>query len=89
MFRVAIIYAFVGAIAGCLLAVVVGGFWSAYFGQPFSGETGLHAFQLGLVFPGLILLAPGATFVGTLLGSVIGLARRRAFSRRKLSEQTK
>jgi hypothetical protein len=56
----------IGAFAGALC----GGVWSSLFGQPFSGLTGPGVFPAGMVFPGLVLIAPVTTCVGAALGAL-------------------
>ena len=56
---------------GILLGMLAGGLWSSVVGQPFSGRTGLSVIPTGMIFPGLVLMAP----IGAVVGFSIGLVR--------------
>lgn len=70
-----------GTAIGLLLGVISGGFWSALFGQPFSGATGWKVFHLGMFFPGLVIVAPVTAGIGAVCGASAGWIRRRKGSR--------
>lgn len=63
-----------GAAAGFFAGVLAGGVWASCFGQPFSGQKGMGVFHKGMVFPGLIVLAPGAAGAGAVGGAAVALA---------------
>lgn len=59
-----------GALLGLLLGSIIGGFSSALLGQPFSGETGLKVFPLGMFFPGIVIFGPVTAGIGAILGMI-------------------
>ena len=63
---------------GFLAAMFAGGLFSAVFGQPFSGQTGLRVFSTGMLIPGLVPLAP--------IGAIIGLSIGRSRSAKRIDE---
>jgi hypothetical protein len=67
---------FRGALMGLLFGVVAGGCWSALFGKPFSGATGLKVFPFGMWFPGLLIIAPFTAGAGAIIGAVMNWFRR-------------
>lgn len=74
-----------GAVAGTLVGVIGGGLTSAIYGQPFVGVTGLRGFLGGLVFPGLLMVAPVSAPIGAAAGFV--MVAIRYFVRRRQSQR--
>jgi hypothetical protein len=72
-----------GAAAGTLVGVIGGGLTSAVYGQPFVGVTGQRGLVGGLVFPGLLMVAPVTAQIGAATGFAIVAIRH--FVRRRQS----
>jgi integral membrane sensor domain MASE1 len=68
--KAAIGAAICGALIGLLLGAIVGGLSSALLGQPFSGQTGLKVFHLGMLFPGIVIFGPFTASIGAIVGII-------------------
>jgi gas vesicle protein len=59
-----------GALMGLLLGAIAGGLSSSLLGQPFSGQTGLKVFHLGMFFPGIVIFGPFTASIGAIIGII-------------------